>query len=238
MSRMAPATSWYAAAGTNMSCMAPQCLVEDGLNDIAHPHGAHGRVHEDDEDEHGRHDQQVGQPDRSLGNGVRRRRGPDLCQQGQRVDEGGDERRQRQLGHRLADERAQDARRVLRARHLQRDQRDGEHDAGEGEQRGGDGGEQRPGVVEVGREEALVEREAVQMPGRDVARHPGPDGGDGRPEPERLAAPLPQVGPAGPAPGRYVARAARSLARPSARTHRRCPPTAEPLPSQRSPIRG
>ena len=38
-----------------------QCLVEDRLNHIAHPHGAHRRVHEHDEDEHGGHDEQIGQ---------------------------------------------------------------------------------------------------------------------------------------------------------------------------------
>ena len=58
--------------------------------------------------------------------------------------------------------------RVLRARHLQGDQRDGEDDPGEGQQRCRDGRQERPRVVQVGREHALVQGEAAEVARRQV----------------------------------------------------------------------
>jgi hypothetical protein len=83
----------------------------------------------------------------------------------------------------LAHERTQDPRRVLRAGHLQRDQGDGEDDSGEREKGRRNGRQQRPRVVEIGREQTLEQREAARVPGGDVTAHPGRDCRNRRPRP-------------------------------------------------------
>ena len=68
-------------------------LAEDGLDHVGHAHGAHGRMDEEHEHDHRGHDEEVGEPDRSLGHRVGAAGRPDAGEERERVHERGDEGR-------------------------------------------------------------------------------------------------------------------------------------------------